>query len=109
MRFLRPLALAVLGASLLRAAPALELTPTAAPPKIDGHLDDLAWKSAAHTDAFRQVSPQENVAPTERTEFWVTYDADAIYVAVRCDDSGGTEGIRAYSMQRDQDNGSDDV
>jgi hypothetical protein len=89
--------------------PALEVMSTTTPPKIDGVLDDPAWRGAAHSDAFRQVSPQENVAPTERTEFWVTYDADAVYVAIRCHDAGGAGSIRAWSMQRDQDNGSDDV
>ena len=91
------------------AAPSLDVRPTATPPKIDGVLDDLAWRDAAHSDAFRQIAPLENVAPTERTEFWVTYDADCIYVAVRCHDSAGAAGIRGYSMQRDQDNGSDDL
>jgi hypothetical protein len=89
--------------------PSLDVTATATPPKIDGVLDDEAWKTAAHSDAFRQIFPQENVPPTERTEFWVTYDADSIYVGVRCHDSGGAAAIRAYSMQRDQDNGSDDI
>lgn len=85
------------------------MQPTATPPVIDGVIDDPAWTSAAHSDALRQVLPQEDVAPTERTEFWVTFDADNLYVAIRCHDSGGLAGIRAYSMQRDQDNGSDDL
>ena len=89
--------------------PSLQVRPTATPPRIDGVLDDVAWQSAAHSDAFRQVEPVENTAPTERTEFWLTYDADNIYVAVRSHDSAGLAGIRAYSMQRDQDNGSDDL
>jgi hypothetical protein len=105
--FLLAGAVRVLGATA--PTPTLELTPTATPPKIDGVLDDAAWRTAAHSDAFRQVSPLENVAPTERTECWVTFDADCLYVAVRCHDSAGLAGIRAYSMQRDQDNGSDDV
>jgi len=72
-------------------------------------LDDAVWQGAAHSDAFRTVEPQENGTPTERTEFWLTYDADNIYVAIRSSDTGGLAGIRAYSMQRDQDNGSDDL
>ena len=89
--------------------PALDVRPTATPPKIDGVLDDAAWQGAAHSDAFRQVEPEENARPTERTEFWLTYDADNIYVAIRSHDSAGLAGIRGYSMQRDQDNGSDDL
>jgi hypothetical protein len=90
-------------------APALDVRPTPAPPLVDGLLDDPAWRDAAHSAAFRQISPLENVDPTERTEFWVTYDSDNIYVAIRCHDSAGLAGLRAYSMQRDQDNGSDDI
>ena len=104
-----PLAATVsLAAGALSATPSLDVHPTATPPKIDGVLDDAAWRDAAHSDAFRQIAPLENAPPSERTEFWVTYDADYIYIAVRCHDSTGAAGIRAYSMQRDQDNGSDD-
>lgn len=91
------------------AAPALSANPTATPPVIDGVLDDPAWHRAAHSDAFRQIIPLENADPTERTEFWVTFDAANLYVAVRCHDSAGPAGLRAYSMQHDQDNGSDDL
>ncbi len=89
--------------------PSLVVRPTATPPKIDGVLDDPVWRDAAHSDAFRQVEPAENGEPTERTEFWVTYDADNIYAAIRSHDSASLAGIRGYSMQRDQDNGSDDL
>ena len=94
-------------AGILAAAPVLEITPTTTPPVIDGVLDDATWAAAARSDAFRQVSPLENVDPTERTEFWVTYDSDHLYVAVRCHDSAGLAGISAFSLQRDQDNDSD--
>ena len=104
--FLALFVLAVAGTS--RGAPAFQARVTATPPKIDGVLDDLTWREAVHSDAFRQILPLENADPSERTEFWVTYDADNVYIAVRCFDSAGPAGIRAYSMQRDQDNGSDD-
>jgi len=113
----RPLlvaALAMLAASLAFSqssgpAPSLDVHPTATPPKIDGILSPGEWDAAAHSDALRMVEPVEGGTPTERTEFWVTYDADYIYVAVRSHDSAGAAGVRAYSMQRDQDNGSDDL
>jgi len=95
--------------ALAKEGPALEVSATTTPPVIDGVLDDPVWQKAAHTDAFRQVYPGENTDPSERTEFWITYDADQVYVAVRCHDSAGLAGIRAYSMQRDQNNGSDDL
>jgi hypothetical protein len=108
-RFLPHLLLACLLGSLAAGAPVLEVRTTPVPPVIDGVLDDPAWRAAAHTDAFRQVYPAENANPSERTEVWVTTDADHVYVAVRCHDSAGPAGIRAYSMQRDQANGSDDL
>ena len=101
-------AIALTAISTSSAAPSLDVHATATPPKIDGALDDSAWRDAAHSDAFRQISPLEDADPTERTELWVTYDADCVYIAVRCHDSTGAAGVRAYSMQRDQDNGSDD-
>jgi hypothetical protein len=91
------------------AAPSLDVRAVGTPPLIDGVLDDVAWSTAAHTDAFRQVYPVENGEPTERTELWVAFDADNVYVAVRCHDSAGLAGVRAYSMQKDQSNGSDDI
>lgn len=95
--------------ALLAAAPSLDVRPTDTPPVIDGRLDDPAWRTAAYSDALRQLAPLEDAPPTERTEFWVTFDPDFLYVGVRAHDSGGAAGIRAYSMQRDQDNGSDDI
>jgi hypothetical protein len=104
------LAAAVAFAPIARGqAPSIEAVPTATPPKIDGVLSPGEWAGAAHSDAFRQVTPEENVAPSERTEFWVTYDPHYIYVAVRNHDGAGRAGIRAYSMQKDQNNGSDDI
>lgn len=96
-------------ASAKEGAPSLDARATATPPKIDGVLSPGEWDGAAHSDAFRTIEPVENGAPTERTEFWVAYDPDTLYVAVRSHDAAGPAGIRAYSMQRDQDNGSDDI
>ena len=90
-------------------APSLDVRPTTTPPKIDGVLSPGEWAGATHSDAFRTIEPVENGEPTERTEFWVTYDPDTLYVAIHCHDSAGAAGIRSYSMQRDQDNGSDDI
>ncbi|MDP2138262.1 MAG: DUF5916 domain-containing protein, partial [Candidatus Didemnitutus sp.] len=89
--------------------PSLDVAATTTPPLIDGIISPGEWTGAAHSAAFRQVLPAEDVEPTERTEFWVTFDADFVYVAVRSHDSAGLGGVRAYSMQRDQDNGSDDL
>lgn len=105
----RPAFFYVLIASSLTAAPVLTIQPTDVPPVIDGALDDAAWITAARSHTFLQIYPGEGAEPSEHTEFWVTFDRDNIYVAVRCHDRGGLEGIRAYSMQRDLFDGSDDL
>ena len=106
--------IALLAATALPAQPAagvpsLDVRPTRTPPKIDGVIREGEWAGAVHSEAFRMIEPTENGEVTERTEFWVTYDPDNIYVAVRSHDSAGAAGVRAYSMQHDQDNGSDDI
>lgn len=103
-----PLLLLLLPA-LAAATPALEVRPAAVPPRIDGVLSPGEWDGAARSDAFRQVAPGEDVPPVERTEFWVSYDRDHLYVAVRSHDSAGRAGVRAWSMQRDRDTDSDDL
>jgi hypothetical protein len=80
----------------------------ATPPVIDGTLDDEVWSGAAASDAFTQVDPVEGAAPTERTEIRVLFDADAIYVGVRCFDRDA-KNIRAKQMQRDASQLSDDT
>ena len=53
----------------------------AAPPVIDGVLDDEVWKSAAVFGDFLQTSPGDNVAPTHPTEFLMAYDSKNLYMA----------------------------
>jgi hypothetical protein len=57
------------------------------PPKIDGSLDDAIWSQASVIDDFKQVNPVKGAAPSERTEVYLAYDADMIYIGVRCYDS----------------------
>jgi len=56
---------------------------TTARPVIDGALDDAAWATAARIDNFHQVNPVEYAEPSERTEIYLLYDDDALYVAAR--------------------------
>jgi hypothetical protein len=53
---------------------------TTVPPKIDGVLDEEAWKDAPVATGFIQTDPQYNVPETERTEVKVIYDDNAIYI-----------------------------
>ncbi|MBA4136571.1 MAG: hypothetical protein C0518_04565 [Opitutus sp.] len=107
---LRPIfASALLSFALASAAtPTLDVQPTTTPPVIDGVIRPGEWTGTAHSDAFRQVIPVEEADPTERTEFWVTFDTNFIYVAIRAHDSDPAR-IPAVSLARDQDDGSDDL
>jgi hypothetical protein len=55
----------------------------AAPPAIDGQLNDAIWQEAAVFGDFVQIQPGDNVAPTHPTEFMMAYDAKNLYVAFR--------------------------
>jgi hypothetical protein len=61
----------------------VQIARTGMRPTIDGALDDAAWASAARIDNFHQVNPVEYAAPSERTEIYLLYDDDALYVGAR--------------------------
>ena len=48
--------------------------------KIDGKLDDDAWKNAAVISDFVMNRPIEGGTPTQRTEVKIVYDNTAIYI-----------------------------
>ena len=60
---------------------------TDTPPVIDGRLDDAVWARAAVVDDFHQSQPIEGAEPTERTEIYLLYDEDALYIGGRFWDS----------------------
>ena len=49
-------------------------------PRIDGRLDDAVWSRATVIEDFTQLRPVEGEAPTERTQIYLLYDNEAIYV-----------------------------
>jgi hypothetical protein len=68
--------------------------------KIDGVLDDEAWKTATVVPLPYEWAPGDNVPPPVETECLVTYDARNLYVAFRARDPKPAE-IRAHLMDRD--------
>lgn len=60
---------------------------TAAAPKIDGVLDDAVWGQAARIDDLHQFDPVDHGEPSERTELFLLYDEDFLYVGARLHDS----------------------
>lgn len=74
---------------------------------LDGRLDEPVWIRAPVAEGFLQLEPVEGQTPTERTEVWVAFDADHLYVGAMLHDSDPS-GIIGYERQRDQGLGADD-
>ncbi len=87
--------------------PMLEISKTSQDIKIDGKLEDAEWLHAVPATNFVERFPGENTQPEVRTEAFITYDDDHLYVAFKCYDD--PSGIRATMCQRDQFNGDDAV
>ena len=74
----------------------------AAPPLIDGRLDEASWQAADVAGTFRQYEPNEGDPATERTDVRVLYDNVALYVGVQLYDSEPSR-IVARMSRRDDD------
>ena len=70
------------------------------PPVIDGNLSESAWQKAAIGGDFIQFEPFDGVKMTERTEFRILYDENAIYIGIWAFDSE-PKNILARTMSRD--------
>src|SRR4030095_16831369 len=73
------------------------------PIRIDGALDDPFYASVPPIFAFIQQGPKEGETATEKTEMWVAFDDDNVYVAFRCWESE-PDRLVANEMRRDGPN-----
>ena len=80
---------------------------TATPPVIDGSLDDAVWANAAVVDDLHQVSPTEYAEPYERTEVYILYDDNALYIGARLYDTDPSR-ITAKNLLQNDSVGQDD-
>ena len=80
---------------------------TSTPPVIDGDLSDAVWASAAVVDDLHQVSPTEYAAPYERTEVYILYDDNALYIGARLYDTD-PKLITAKNLLQNDSIGEDD-
>jgi hypothetical protein len=71
--------------------------------KIDGELNDEAWKLAPKATNFVEQRPQFGRLPEERikTDFHILYDDNAVYIAGFCHDSS-RDSIATELVGRDQ-------
>jgi hypothetical protein len=73
---------------------------TAQPLKVDGILDEAFYRDTPSISDFRQLEPRYGELATQRTEAWVAFDADHVYVAFRCWDTDMAR-LVATEMRRD--------
>ncbi len=77
----------------------------AEPLKIDGMLNEELYRTPAYGD-FIQEDPDNGQPISEKTEYWVAYDGNALYVAARLHDNNPEE-IVTRMVRRDANFDSD--
>jgi hypothetical protein len=73
------------------------------PVTLDGRLDERLYRETAAVTDFLQQEPLEGRPATDKTEVWVAYDEDAIYVGARLWESDPTRRVTS-DMRRDAAN-----
>jgi hypothetical protein len=73
------------------------------PIRIDGALDEPLYRSVPPITDFIQQEPLEGEPATEKTELWVAFDEDNVYVSFRCWESE-PDRVVANEMRRDGPN-----
>jgi hypothetical protein len=73
---------------------------TDTPPKIDGSLDDLIWKSAPSVTGFKTFVPDFGIDMPEQTVVYMAYDRENLYFGFKCFDSQPDK-IKASIARRD--------
>ena len=81
----------------------LRATRIAEPIVLDGKLDDSVYTRVPAVSDFVQQEPQEGEPATEKTEAWVLFDDENVYVSARCWDSH-PERMIINEMRRDNFN-----
>ena len=89
----------LLSFTALNAQNSLQATRVDQPPKIDGILDDEAWKNATSISNFVQREPDPGQEPSLRTEVNICYGEKEIYIAFKCYDD--PDRITAKELKRD--------
>ena len=77
---------------------AIKLT---APLKLDGVLDEEVYAREKPFDGLIQVAPDFGQPATERSDIWVTYDEQNIYVTCRCHDKAPPDQWIVNELRRD--------
>ena len=73
------------------------------PLRLDGTLDEAVYTTVTPVSDFIQTEPRSGTLSTERTEMWVTFDAENVYVSVRASESQPDRMV-VNEMRRDSQN-----
>ena len=73
------------------------------PLRVDGQLDEAVYRDVPAISEFIMAEPRSGGPPSQKTEAWVLFDDEAIYVSVRCWESN-LAGMIADEMRRDNIN-----
>lgn len=76
--------------------------------RLDGRLDDPAWRDAEAGRGFTVWDPDRGAVPAEETVFKVAYDERALYFGIACYEKDASK-IEAKLSRRDQFTNSDIV
>lgn len=68
--------------------------------RVDGELDDAAWKDATRIDNWYETNPGDNIEPQVKNVGWMTYDDNYFYVALEFFDPN-IQALRAPFADRD--------
>ncbi len=71
------------------------------PLKLDGVLDDEVYSREAPFDGMIQVVPDYGKPASERSEIWITYDQQNMYLSCRCWDASPPEEWVVNELRRD--------
>ncbi|MEM8528209.1 MAG: DUF5916 domain-containing protein [Bacteroidota bacterium] len=77
--------------------------------KIDGKLDEAAWKDAKVIEDFYKMEPRQGGSYLYDTEVKLLFDEKNLYVGVFCADSLGKKGVRVQDLRRDFRWGENDI
>jgi hypothetical protein len=66
----------------------------------DGQLDERLYVDVLPFSDFLQIEPQAGAPATEKTDVWVSFDPDHVYISVRCWESQPERRV-ANEMRRD--------
>ncbi len=69
--------------------------------RVDGQLDEPVYAEVAPVSDFIQQLPDEGAPATERTDAWVMFDEENLYISGRCWDSAPPEEWVATELRRD--------